>query len=75
MDNTLTLPSIEALKNHARRLRAKLRSDENEISHSRSLEMLAHQFGYRDWNTLHAAAGNGPPVGPVPLDQRCAGVT
>lgn len=32
------------------------------ISHSCALEEIAHQFKYRDWNTLVAAAGPQPPV-------------
>lgn len=57
-----SLPSIAAAKEQARRLRAKLESDGTTIGHSKSLELIAHQHGYRDWNTLHAAIGNRPPV-------------
>ena len=51
------LPTLEALKAQARRLRASLQSDGNTVSHSRSLELVAGQYGFRDWNTLHAAIG------------------
>jgi hypothetical protein len=65
---TLNLPSLEALKAQAKRLRAELENDGHAVSHSRSLELLAHQYGFRDWNGLHAAVGNrersGPPVVP-----------
>ena len=66
------LPSIDGLRMQAKRLRADLSSDGNEITHSRALEVLAHQYGYKDWNTLHAAAGNGPHC-PVSLGQRVQG--
>ncbi len=63
---TLNLPSLETLKAQAKRLRAELEHDGHPVSHSRSLELLAHQHGFRDWNGLHAAIGNrarsGPPV-------------
>lgn len=67
------LPSIEALKDQAGRLRAKLGSDGELITHSKSLELLAHQYGYKDWNTLHAAVGNGPPSCPVALGTKMRG--
>ncbi len=56
------LPSIAAAKEQAKRLRARLESEDTSVGHSRSLELIAHQYGYRDWNTLHAAIGNRPPV-------------
>ncbi len=63
--STQPLPPLENLKDQAKRLRASLSGAGNPISHSQALEALAVQYGYRDWNTLHAAAGNrykGPPV-------------
>ncbi|MCA1441361.1 hypothetical protein I6F07_14275 [Ensifer sp. IC4062] len=59
-----TLPALDALKDQARRLRSRLASEGEAISHSRSLELVAAQYGYRDWNTLHAAAGNRLPFNP-----------
>jgi len=53
MDKTKTLPSVEALKAQAKKLRADL----TDISHSKALELVAHQWGARDWNTLAALAG------------------
>ena len=70
---TSRLPTINELKQQAKRLRADLEADDRGISHSRSLEMVAHQYGYKDWNTLHAAAGNEPPPSPVSLGQRVRG--
>src|SRR5690606_21487282 len=49
-------------KDQAKRLRAKLETDGTTISHSESLELIAHQHGYRDWNAFHAAIGNRYPV-------------
>jgi hypothetical protein len=49
---------LPELKAQAKRLRRSLSESGHEISHSQSLELLARQYGMRDWNTLHAAAGN-----------------
>lgn len=66
-------PSIEALKVQARRLRATLESSDKPITHSEALELLAHQYGYKDWNTLRAIAGNGLPACPVSLGAKVQG--
>jgi hypothetical protein len=50
-------------KSMARRLRAELASRQVEISHGEALEIVAHQYGVRDWNTL--AARTAPPSGPT----------
>jgi hypothetical protein len=68
-----TFPSLDALKDQAKRLRARLGSEGETISHSRSLELIAAQYGYRDWNTLHAAVGNRPPFNPWMLGSRVKG--
>ncbi len=68
-----SLPSLDNLKAQAKRLRTTLSEDGTAISHSKSLELIAHQYGFRDWNTLHAAVGNRPPAGPVVLGQRVKG--
>lgn len=73
MNGSYSLPSIEVLKKQAKRLRAGLESDGRPVGHARSLELLAHQHGYKDWNTLHAVAGNRPPSIPVMLGQRARG--
>ncbi len=71
---TLNLPSLETLKAQAKRLRAELEHDGHTVSHSRSLELLAHQYGFRDWNGLHAAIGNRARFGPpVTLGERVKG--
>ena len=65
--------SIEQLKAEARRLRDSLTGDGTPVSHSRSLELVARQKGYRDWNTAHAALGNRPPAAPVALGESVSG--
>lgn len=67
------LPSLDNLKAQAKRLRTTLSDEGTTVGHSKSLELIAHQYGYRDWNTLHAAVGNRPPAGPVALGQRVSG--
>ncbi|MCK3779163.1 glyoxalase superfamily protein [Ensifer sesbaniae] len=68
-----TLPSLDALKDQAKRLRTRLAAEGETIGHSRSLELIAAQYGYRDWNTLHAAVGNRPPLNPWMLGARVKG--
>src|SRR4051794_6609857 len=45
-------------KSMARRLRADLAARNITLSHSEALELVAHQYGVRDWNTLAAR----PPI-------------
>ncbi len=73
MNGSIQLPSLESLKSQAKQLRNALQTEGNPVSHSKSLELLASQFGYRDWNTLHAAVGNQPPPPPITLGQRVSG--
>jgi catechol 2,3-dioxygenase-like lactoylglutathione lyase family enzyme len=56
-------------KTMARRLRADLATRDVSLSHSEALELVAHLYGARDWNTLAArppadiaAPGPGPAV-------------
>ncbi len=60
MRSDIPLPGLDALKRQARRLRDGLEADGDFISHSESLELIAKQYGFRNWNTLHAACGNRP---------------
>ncbi len=73
MNRSAPLPSIEILKQQARRLRAELNAAGTAINHSRSLELLARQLGFKDWNTLHATIGNQSPACPVTPGQRVSG--
>jgi hypothetical protein len=59
-------------KSMAHRLRADLAARQVEISRAEALEMVAHQYGVRDWNTLAARPATSgdpaPPEGPaVPI--------
>lgn len=67
------LPSLKTVKVQAKRLRAKLSTKHTAISHSESLELVAHQFGFDDWNTLHAAIGNRPPASPLNIGDNVKG--
>lgn len=55
---SMPIPSLTMLKGQAKSLRGGLAGAGVSVSHSQSLELLAKQHGFRDWNTLHAAAGN-----------------
>lgn len=68
-----SLPTIEALKSQAKRLRVALGADGRQIGHGDALELLARQYGYRDWNTLYAAIGNQPPANPLTVGERVCG--
>ena len=52
--------SVPDLKGQAKSLRSALAATGQQITHSQSLELMAKQHGFRDWNTLHAAVGNAP---------------
>ncbi len=73
MDGSVRIPPVEALKRQARRLRETLAAAGTPVGHARSLELLARQYGCRDWNVLHAAAGNRPPPAPVMPGDRVRG--
>ena len=73
MNEYLPLPSLENLKQQAKRLRAQTGVDGPAITHSQALELLAHQYGYKNWNVLHAACGNQPPRPPVNIGTRVSG--
>ncbi len=61
------------LKQQAKRLRTSLAERGVDVTHSEALELVAHQYGARDWNTLSAShaevapprAGGFGPVIPV----------
>ena len=56
MTSSSMIPAIDILKQQAKSLRAEQSFGNNPISHSRSLELVAHQLGYRDWNTLRSVS-------------------
>lgn len=65
----MLLPDLKA---QAKSLRSALAEQGQAVSHSQSLELLAKQHGFRDWNTLHARIGNEPRRG-FHLNQRVQG--
>lgn len=68
------IPNLDIIKDQAKRLRATLLESKGEaVSHSQSLEMIAHQYGFKDWNVLHAAIGNRSPECPVVLGDHVTG--
>lgn len=58
------MPTIDEAKAMARRLRSALAEREMEVAHAISLELIAAELGYRDWNTalaeLAPSAASGP---------------
>jgi len=68
-----TLPTIDDLKAQARRLRDGLSGSGNSVSHGQALELVAHQHGFRDWNTLAATAGIRRPSIPLTVGARVGG--
>lgn len=50
------VPDGATLKQMAKRLRADLAAGGNALNHAAALETVAHQHGYKDWNTLSAAS-------------------
>ena len=67
------LPSLDELKAQARRLRSSLAEAGSDISHSKSLELVAKQLGFADWNTLYAKVGNEPPRKSFSVGDRVSG--
>ncbi len=63
---THTIPTRDALKTQAKALRADLGARGTPVTHSQALEMVAHQWGAHDWNTLSARASqpNAPRFAP-----------
>lgn len=57
------VPSLDALKAQAKRLRMAMAEKQTPISQSIALETIARQWGFRDWNTLCAKAKSNAPRG------------
>ena len=62
MGQSPELPSLDVLKDQAKRLRDTLGRQGTAINHSKALELITAQHGFRDWNTLMGAVGNRPTV-------------
>lgn len=73
MTDHIPLPSLETIKDQAKRLRVRLSAEGSTVSHSKALELVAAQYGFRDWNTLSAKAGNRPPLNPWMLGSHVSG--
>ncbi|VAV86402.1 hypothetical protein MNBD_ALPHA08-2108 [hydrothermal vent metagenome] len=73
MNRLPTNSKIDHMKQQARRLRLALAEQGNPVSHSKTLEMVALQHGYKDWNTLYAGLGNNSPDSPVSLGEQVKG--
>lgn len=63
------MSSIAHAKQMAKRLRASLASQHHEISHSAALELIAHQLGFKDWNTAAAMLPADVPMQQVDFDR------
>lgn len=53
---------IEQAKRQARELRRQHVGKGQPISHSKALELIANQLGFRDWNTAAARLSNHPDI-------------
>ncbi|MGI9400993.1 MAG: glyoxalase superfamily protein [Rhizobiaceae bacterium] len=69
MNSHHPLPSLQAIKLQAKRLRSALAEKGLPISHGRSLEIQANKHGYKNWNAIRAAIGNEEPTSPVAQGQ------
>ena len=67
MTDETPAPSLEVVKQQAKRLRAGLADDGDFISHSESLELIARQYGFRMAMGVLARVGFGPLTRPVLL--------
>lgn len=48
------MPTLDRVKSMAKELRSSLATQNIHLSHSACLEIVAHQFGFYDWNMLKA---------------------
>lgn len=64
MTQTHTCDPLAGYKAQAKRLRETLALTGLRVAHAQALEMIAHQHGLRDWNTLRASVTARPaPLG------------
>lgn len=61
--------SIEQAKQMAKRLRASLAVREQTLTHAAALETVAHQLGYKDWNTASAMLPGNDSTGAITFDK------
>ena len=70
MTNTIT--TRRQAKARAMELRAEARQQGKSLSHARALEAVAHELGYRDWNTASARLSNQSEI-PLQVGERVTG--
>ncbi|MBU2329426.1 MAG: hypothetical protein KJ755_19075 [Alphaproteobacteria bacterium] len=58
----MTVRTIAEAKAHAKALRATLAAEGTIVGHAKALELVAHQNGARDWNTLSAQLAKAAPT-------------
>ncbi|WP_206453683.1 glyoxalase superfamily protein [Aurantimonas marina] len=73
MTGIQSIPTVDTLKAQAKRLRAGLEQDGHTFTHSATLELVARQHGFRDWNTLHASAEQDRTVADLLIGSAVAG--
>ena len=66
-------PTIDALKTQARALRKLLGEAGNVVSHAQTLELVAKQWGAKDWNTAVALSKNAHQRRDYQVGQRVRG--
>lgn len=54
----MTQPTLKTVKAQAKALQQALETSGTSVSHAQSLELIAQQYGARDWNTLSARLGH-----------------
>lgn len=69
----MTQPSLETVKAQAKALRQALEARGTPVSHAQSLELIAHQHGARDWNTLFARLGHRNTLAELSLGTKVTG--
>ncbi|MBU2942095.1 glyoxalase superfamily protein [Shimia thalassica] len=62
-------PTAQGAKDQAKRLRAKMTAKGQKIGHAKSLELIAHRYGFRDWNAMSAAIAAAPAPSWAPGDR------
>lgn len=69
---TYTITTRAQAKARARELRAEAATRGKSLSHANALEAVAHELGYRDWNTASARLSNQPEI-PLQVGERVSG--
>ncbi|WEK29168.1 MAG: glyoxalase superfamily protein [Candidatus Pseudomonas phytovorans] len=63
------MSTVENAKRMAKSLRTSLVGHDHEISHGASLEIVAQQLGYKDWNTASAMLPHEPASTAIKLEK------